>query len=96
MADKDKQRWHGRGLTSLLTLAGFIIMGVTGLVLYFVPQGRIAYWTHWTFLGLDKTQWGDIHILSSVLFVAVGIVHTVNNWRRLWGYPRTRPAAASS
>lgn len=86
----NKKNWHGRGLTSLLTLAGFLVMSVTGIVLYVVPEGRIAYWTNWTFLGLTKTHWGDIHILSSLLFVAAGAVHIYFNWRPLMAYLRNK------
>lgn len=82
--------WHSRGLTSLFTLAGFLIMSVTGLVLYVVPQGRIAYWTDWTLWGMSKTQWGDIHILSSILFVIAGAFHIALNWKPLIGYLRKK------
>ena len=41
MSEQDKG-WNKRGLTSLLTLGGFLVMSVTGLLLYIVPQGRIA------------------------------------------------------
>jgi hypothetical protein len=85
-----KKGWNLRGLTSLLTLAGFLIMAVTGLVLYVVPQGRIAYWTNWTFLRLTKTHWGDIHILSSILFVVAGTFHIYFNWKPLMNYLRDR------
>jgi hypothetical protein len=37
-------------------------------------------------LGLTKEQWGDIHILSSLLFVVAGIVHIYYNWRPLMNY----------
>lgn len=89
-ADKEKAKWHTRGLTSLCTLAGFLVMSLTGLVLYIVPQGRIAYWVDWTFLGLTKTAWGDIHILSSIFFVVAGAVHTYFNWRALLNYLRDK------
>lgn len=82
----DRRGWHNRGLVSLLTLVGFIIMGVTGLVLYVVPQGRIAYWTDWQLLGLTKTQWGDVHIISSLLFVVAGALHIYFNWKPLVRY----------
>lgn len=83
-------RWNGRGLTSLLTFGGFIIMAISGLVLYAVPQGRVAYWIDWRLLGLSKHQWGDIHILASILFLVAGIVHTYLNWGRLWSYLRDK------
>lgn len=81
---------NARGLTSLFTAAGFVIMSVTGIAAYIVPQGRIAYWTDWVFLGLTKTQWGDIHIISSLLFVIAGAFHIYFNWKPFWGYIKDR------
>ena len=65
-------------------------MTVTGLVLFVVPQGRIAYWVEWTFLGLNKEQWGDIHVLALFLFVGAGIAHLYFNWKPLMGYLKDR------
>ena len=90
MTSKKQKAWHGRGFTSLLTLTGFIVLSLTGLVLYFVPHGRIAYWAHWTFLGLDKTQWANIHILACLLFLVVGVIHIVYNWRVMWSYLKNK------
>ena len=75
-----------RGLFSLLTFAGFLIMGISGLVLYVMPAGRVAYWTHWRFLWLSKTQWDDIHILGSILFLVAGVFHVYWNWKPLVRY----------
>ena len=77
---------HKRGLTSFFTLFGFLIMSITGLVLYVVPAGRIAYWTTWEMLGLTKTDWGNIHILSSILFIVAGGFHIYFNWKPLMYY----------
>jgi len=81
---------HKRGLTSFFTLFGFLIMSITGLVLYVEPVGRVAYWTNWQMLGLSKTDWGNIHILSSLLFVVAGVFHTLLNWKPLLNYFRDR------
>jgi len=85
-----QQKIHTRGLTSFFTLFGFVIMSVTGLVLYIVPAGRVAYWVNWELFGLTKTQWGNIHILSSLLFIAAGVFHTVLNWKPLMNYFKNR------
>lgn len=77
---------HTRGLTSFFTLFGFLIMSITGLVLYIVPEGRVAYWITWEFAGLTKTDWGNIHILSSILFIAAGGFHIYFNWKPLINY----------
>lgn len=91
MAEK---KWHTRGLTSLLTLAGFLIMSVTGLVLYLVPQGRVAYWIEWTLWGMTKEQWGDIHILSSLFFILAGAFHIYFNWKPLLNYLSSKTTGA--
>jgi Domain of unknown function (DUF4405) len=85
MADSNT-RWYPRSLTSLSVMAGFLIMSLSGVVAFVNPQGRIAYWTDWSMLGLTKEQWGDIHILSSLLFVVAGVIHIYYNWRPLMNY----------
>lgn len=86
----DQAKIHKRGLTSFFTLFGFLIMSITGLVLYIVPAGRIAYWIDWGLLGLSKTQWGNIHILSSILFIVAGAFHIYFNWKPLINYFKSR------
>jgi len=86
-------RIHKRGLTSFFTLFGFLIMSVTGLVLYVVPQGRIAYWVTWELLGMTKTEWGNIHIISSILFIIAGAFHIYFNWSILLNYFKKKAEA---
>ena len=70
-----------------LTLAlSFIVMGYTGIMLFFTPRGKIANWTDWTLLGLSKTQYTDLHITSMFLFLAVSIWHIYYNWKPLTSY----------
>jgi hypothetical protein len=40
----------------------FILVGITSIILYIVPHGRVAYWADWHLLGLTKTEWGNLHI----------------------------------
>ena len=56
-------------------------MTVTGLVLFITPPGRVAYWTNWALLGLEKTDWAAVHIVFSLLFVLAGVVHLLFNWK---------------
>ena len=81
---------HKRGLTSFFTLFGFLIMSVTGLVLYIMPAGRVAYWITWNFMGMTKTDWDNIHILSSILFIVAGAFHSYFNWKPLMNYFKDR------
>jgi hypothetical protein len=77
---------HKRGLVSLLTLSGFLMMTITGAVLYITPRGRIAYWTDWKLLTLTKEDWVNIHILSLFLFVTAVVFHIYYNWTPLVRY----------
>lgn len=82
----NERHWNWRGLTSLMTVFGFAIMSFSGVIAYIVPQGRIAYWTDWHLLGLTKTNWGDLHILISLLFLIAGGFHIYFNWKPLKNY----------
>ncbi len=85
-----RNNWNFRGLVSLMAAVGFLIITVTGLVVYIMPHGRIAYRTDWRFLGLSKTTCGDMHILGGLLLlVAIGF-HIYFNWKSLMSYLVTR------
>jgi len=68
----------------------FALIVATGIVLFFVPPGRIANWTGWTFAGLLKSQWQALHIWFSIVFLAAAVVHIVLNWRPLVRYFQDR------
>jgi len=76
---KDKQ--SSRSLTAFLVTWSFLVLTVTGLVLYVVPQGRVAYWVHWSLLGLEKEQWGWIHMMFGGVFIVTGVLHLYFNWK---------------
>lgn len=80
------RKLHLRGFISLLTALSFLIMTISGIILFVVPQGRIASWVDWRMFGLTKTQWGDMHITTSLLFALAGLWHTWLNWRALVSY----------
>jgi len=84
----DKKEFNWRGTMSLLAAASFVVMTVTGIVLYASPQGRVAHWVDWRVAGLDKEQWGAVHTTSSLLFVIAACVHLYFNWRVFLHYIR--------
>ena len=75
-----------RKLTSLTLLPSFVILLLTSIVLYIVPEGRVAYWSDWHLFWLSKSQWGDIHTNSGFLFLAAGLLHLWHNWRPMTAY----------
>lgn len=82
----NQRSWNGRAFTSLCSLVSFILLCFTGIILYFEPHGRVAYWIKWDFLSLEKDQWGNIHIYSGLLFLVTGGFHIYYNWNPLIKY----------
>jgi len=85
-----------RKFVSLMLLYMLIIMVITGTVLFIMPHGRVAYWTGWTLLGLDKTQWDNLHIISGFLMLFFGIWHLILNWRPIVNYLKTKDFALAT
>ena len=79
MAEAKAFNW--RNFTSFMVTAAFLISVVSGVVLYIVPEGRIAYWVNWELVGMTKSDWADLHIVFAVVFIVGGIFHLfVFNW----------------
>lgn len=86
-----RKRWlHFRGLASLSVALSFLVMTVSGVLLYVAPRGRDANWSGWTCLGLWREQWVSMHIVASTLFILFGLFHLYFNWPALWGYLHSR------
>ena len=75
-----------RKITSLTLGFSFLIMNYTGIMLYFVPKGKIAYWADWHLFGLSKTQYADLHTTSMVSFLFFAILHIFYNWKSIVNY----------
>lgn len=76
-----KNKQSTRSLIAFIVTWAFAILTITGLVLYVVPQGRVAFWTHWSLFGLGKEQWGDVHMMFGGIFIFAGIIHLYFNWK---------------
>lgn len=79
-----------KNFISLTLLLTFVILFLSGIVLYIRPEGSIASWTGWTLIGLSKKGWEGIHTLFAALFIIVSIVHICYNWKALLSYLRSR------
>ena len=79
-----------RRITSLtLVIASFVEL-VTSVVLYIIPSGRVAYWSDYHLLGLDKHQWGNIHITVGTLLIIAIAIHIYNNWHPIVVYLKNK------
>ncbi len=79
-----------RKITSLTALITFLLEVLTSVILYIVPQGRVAYWADWKLWGLTKTQWGNLHVNLGVLFLIAIFLHIYYNWNPLIAYLKNK------
>jgi hypothetical protein len=79
-----------RRITSLTASLAFVLMVLTSVILYIVPQGRVAYWADWRLWGLTKTDWGNLHINLGLLFLIALFVHIYYNWKPLINYLKNK------
>ena len=79
-----------RKITSMTMLLSLIVLTVNSIMLYVVPEGRIAYWADWKFLGLTKGDWGAQHTTVGVLFLIAGVLHIFYNWKPILAYMKNK------
>ena len=87
---KLETRFRWRAFTSVLMTASFVMLVVSGFMLFVSPPGRIANWTNWTLLQLTKREWLGLHVCFRSLFLIASVLHIVFNWRPLTNYFKGR------
>jgi hypothetical protein len=50
-------------------------MLISGIILYFKPEGSVARWLAWDVWGLSKSGWEAIHTVFSFLFLLFTVFH---------------------
>ncbi|HBG18707.1 MAG TPA: hypothetical protein DDY32_05390 [Desulfobulbaceae bacterium] len=79
-----------RKITSMTLLTSLVVLVVNSVVLYIVPEGRIAHWANWIFLGLTKEEWADQHLTVGALFLIALILHIYYNWSLIVSYMKNK------
>jgi hypothetical protein len=79
-----------RKITSMTMLISFVVLIINSIILYIVPEGRVAYWADWRFWGLTKTEWGDQHVTIGFLFLLSGFLHLFYNWAVVKSYLKNK------
>ena len=79
-----------RAMTSVLIAASFLLLLISGAVLFISPPGRVANWSDWRVIGLTKHEWSGVHSVFAAVFVLMAVFHLVFNLRPLMNYFRDR------
>jgi hypothetical protein len=82
----ERKPFHGRAFVTFYVILSFLVLTVTGIVLFITPPGRIANWSDWRLLGFSKSQWQTVHTVFSFIFVIAASFHLFFNWKVILGY----------
>lgn len=81
-----------RQITSIVLFLSTLIMAITGVVMFAMPgHGPGSGGSH--FLGLDKGQHKELHIVFMIPLVVAAVLHVVWNFRPLVSYLKLRSPA---
>jgi len=75
---------------SLSAGLSFIILFLSSGVLYFIPDRGVTGWSAWSFLGLDKQQWDNLHINLGIFFLVMMVWHIYFNWKAIKNYLKVK------
>jgi len=75
---------------SLTAMLSFIILFISSGVLYFIADRQVTSWTNWSFLGLDKQQWDNLHINLGILFLVMIFWHIYFNIKPIKNYLKVK------
>ncbi len=88
-----KKSFNWRIFISFGLVLSFVMLLVSGIVLYIAPPGRVANWTDWRMLGLTKTGWENQHAVFGFAFAVLSIFHLFFiNWKAFVSYLKARAA----
>lgn len=79
-----------RKITSFIMLYSFIIMVLSGIMLFISPFGRLSMMIRWEMLGLDKMQWQALHLIFMIIFTLAGLAHIIYNYKPIKNYLKNR------
>ena len=90
-----QKTFNFRSFISINTFLFFIMMVLSGAAAYIKPEGSVASWHSWSFLGLDKGAWEELHTLTGIFFLVFSLIHIVLNWKMLCQYLKQRKFLSS-
>jgi hypothetical protein len=89
--ENKKNKFSWKAFISIGLFYSFIIIFLTGIVLYLAPAGRVSNWINWKLLGITKERWQAIHTIFAFSFAILSIFHLFTiNWKAFWSYLKSR------
>jgi len=92
-----KNKFSWRAFISFGLTYSFLIILISGIILYIAPPGRYAHWVNWTLWRFTKEAWQSLHTIFSIAFVVLSIFHLFSiNWKAFLSYLRTKAQEKTS
>lgn len=86
-----KNKFSWRAFISFGLTYSFIIILISGSILYIAPPGRYAHWVNWQIIGLTKEGWQALHTIFSYTFVILSVFHLFTvNWKTFISYLKSK------
>lgn len=86
-----KNKFSWKAFISFGLTYSFIIIIISGIVLYVSPPGRYANWVNWKILGSTKAGWQALHTVFSYTFVVLSVFHLFTiNWKAFLSYLKSK------
>jgi hypothetical protein len=88
------KKFSWRAFISFALTYIMVILLLSGIMLYVAPPGRYAHWVNWTLWGFSKEGWQGIHIIFSVGFVLLSVLHLLwINWKAFLSYLKSKSSS---
>ena len=86
-----KIKFSWRAFISFGLTYSFIIILISGIILYMSPPGRYANWVNWEIMGSTKAGWQALHTVFSFTFVILSVFHLFTiNWKSFLSYLKSK------
>lgn len=88
------KKFSWRAFISFALTYIMVILLLSGIMLYVSPPGRYAHWVNWTLWGFSKEGWQGIHIIFSVGFILLSVLHLLwINWKTFVSYLKSKSSS---
>ncbi len=64
-----------KAVLTTIILGLFIVVGFSGIGLFFAPNGREARLINWTFLGFSRSALETLHDIPGLILIILLVIH---------------------
>lgn len=81
-----KKKFYWQKFVSLSLFLSFLVLIISGFVLYIAPSGSFANWIDWRFFRLNKDVWQLVHSFFSFWIIFLSVLHFIYHSKKILNY----------